>query len=80
MLEMPDQATPAATLGIRHQLAMADALIYATARHQSATLWTQDADFKDLPHVRYFSENSILMPVASLLLPPIAGRRCVAKA
>ncbi len=50
----PEIATLAATLGIRHQLAMADALIYATARHQNASLWTQDADFKDLPHVRYF--------------------------
>ena len=30
------------------------ALIYATTRHQNSTLWTQDADFKDLPHVRYF--------------------------
>lgn len=47
-------ATLAATLDARHKLAMADALIYATARHQSATLWTQDGDFKDLPHVKYF--------------------------
>lgn len=44
----------AATLGPRHKLAMADALIYATARFHNATLWTQDDDFKGLPHVRYF--------------------------
>lgn len=47
-------ATLAATLAARHPLAMADALIYATARIQNATLWTQDADFKGLPHVKYF--------------------------
>ncbi len=38
----------------RHPLPLADSLIYATARHHDATLWTQDEHFKDLPHVRYF--------------------------
>ena len=38
------------TLGIRHQLSMAHALIYATARHQ-------DADLKDLPHVHHFPKS-----------------------
>jgi predicted nucleic acid-binding protein len=38
----------------RHPLPMADSLIYATARHHQATLWTQDEHFKDLPDVRYF--------------------------
>ena len=47
-------ATLAATLSVRHNLAMADALIYATARHQNAMLWTQDDDFKGLPHVKHF--------------------------
>lgn len=50
-------ATLAATLGARHRLAMADALIYATAQHQNATLWTQDADFKGLPKVKYFPKT-----------------------
>lgn len=50
-------ATLAATLGTRHKLAMADALIYATARNQNATLWTQGADFKGLPHVKYLPKN-----------------------
>jgi toxin FitB len=36
------------------KLAMADAIIYATALHHDATLWTQDAHFEDLPSVRYF--------------------------
>lgn len=44
----------AASLGPKHKLAMADALIYATAITHNATLWTQDADFEDLPRVRYY--------------------------
>jgi predicted nucleic acid-binding protein len=47
-------ATLAAILGPRHKLAMADSLIYATAIVNKATLWTQDDDFKGLPHVKYF--------------------------
>ena len=41
-------------VAIEHKLAMADSIIYATARAFGATLWTQDADFKGLPDVRYF--------------------------
>jgi predicted nucleic acid-binding protein len=43
----------AADLSMAHQLPMADSIILATARAHSATLWTQDAHFKDLPDVRY---------------------------
>ena len=50
----PEIATLAAKLGVRHKLAMADALIYATALNYHAPLWTQNADFKGLPNVRYF--------------------------
>lgn len=46
----------AATLAPRHKLAMADAIIYATANIQHATLWTQDSDFEGLPHVKYFQK------------------------
>lgn len=53
----PEIATLAPALGLRHQLAMADALIYATAQTQNATLWTQDADFKGLPQVKYFQKT-----------------------
>jgi predicted nucleic acid-binding protein len=49
-----DLALYAANLSAVHQLAMADALIYATARSHKATLWTQDIDFEGLPNVRYF--------------------------
>lgn len=48
-----DIALIAADLSMAHQLPMADSIILATARAHSATLWTQDAHFKDLPDVRY---------------------------
>jgi predicted nucleic acid-binding protein len=32
---------------------MADSVVLATARAYGAVLWTQDADFKHLPDVRY---------------------------
>lgn len=44
----------AATIAPNYKLAMADSLIYATALTHKATLWTQDDDFKGLPHVKYF--------------------------
>lgn len=43
----------AADLSLRHGLAMADAIVYATARDQEAQLVTGDADLKDLPGVVY---------------------------
>lgn len=45
----------AADLSLAHGLAMADAIIYATARHQNARLITSDTDLKDLPGVMYVS-------------------------
>ncbi len=38
-------------------LPLADSLIYATAQLHHAVLWTQDANFKDLPGVKYFSKS-----------------------
>ena len=38
----------------RFQLPLADSLIYATAQHYQATLWTQDEHFEHLAGVRYF--------------------------
>jgi predicted nucleic acid-binding protein len=43
----------AADLTLRHGLAMADAIVYATARDQDAQVVTGDADLKDLPGVIY---------------------------
>lgn len=36
---------------------MADSIILATARAYSATLWTQDADFKGIPGVKYIPKR-----------------------
>ena len=47
-------AVDAASFGVEHKLPLADGMIYATARHYQATLWTQDSDFKDLVQVKYF--------------------------
>lgn len=46
-------ALEAAELGLQYGLAMADAIVYSTARCLLATLVTSDADFRDLPHVEY---------------------------
>lgn len=37
--------------------AMADSIIYATAKKYNATLWTQDADFKDFENVKYIEKK-----------------------
>ena len=49
----PALASHAAALSLQYKIAMADGLIYATALSHNATLWTQDADFQHLPHVKY---------------------------
>ena len=51
-------AYSAARVGAEHKLAMADSIIYATTLAHGATLWTQDAHFKDLPGVRYFPKSA----------------------
>ena len=38
----------------RFQLPLADSIIYATAQHFQATLWTQDEHFEQLAGVRFF--------------------------
>jgi len=43
----------AADLSLRHGLAMADAIVYATAQDQEAKVVTGDSDLKDLPGVVY---------------------------
>ena len=49
-------AVQAAETSLSQGLAMADAIIYATAVTHNATLVTADADFKDLPNVLYFKK------------------------
>lgn len=44
----------AAVFGLKYKLPLADSIIYATSNKFSAVVWTQDADFKALPNVKYF--------------------------
>ena len=46
-------AMEAAKLGLENSLSLADSIIYASAKVHNAFIWTQDADFKKLPGVRY---------------------------
>lgn len=47
------RAIAASEAAKKHKLAMADAVMYSIAREFKATFWTQDADCKGLPGVRY---------------------------
>lgn len=51
------EAIEAARLSVQCKLAMADSIILATARAYQATLWTQDAHFKDIEGVRYIEKK-----------------------
>jgi predicted nucleic acid-binding protein len=50
-------AIDAAQISLDLKLAMADSIILATARTQAATLWTQDAHFKDIKGVQYIEKE-----------------------
>lgn len=50
-------ALRAATLGLSHQLPLADSIIYATAQMADAIVWTQDADFEGLAGVKYWPKQ-----------------------
>jgi predicted nucleic acid-binding protein len=53
----PPLALSAARLSAEMKLPMAESLILVTAREYSATLWTQDEDFKNLDGVRYIDKK-----------------------
>jgi len=50
-------AIDAAQISLELKLAMADSIILATARTHSASLWTQDAHFKDIKGVKYIEKK-----------------------
>ena len=50
-------AIAASRLSLEHGLPMADSIIMTTARAYDAILWTQDADFKNMPGVKYFPKK-----------------------
>jgi toxin FitB len=51
-------AIDAAYISAKSQIAMADSIILATTRAYSATLWTQDADFRGIEGVQYIEKIS----------------------
>jgi predicted nucleic acid-binding protein len=55
----------AAKLGVELRLPLADSVVLATARLGDATLWTQDADFANIPGVKFRPKTA----------PNIEGRR-----
>jgi predicted nucleic acid-binding protein len=57
-------AVSAARLGLTHKLPLADAIVLATARASSATLWTQDKDFEGLARVRYQGKKVAARPAS----------------
>ena len=50
-------ALNAAKLSVELKLPMADSVMLATARAHNATLWTQDADFRDVEGVQYVEKR-----------------------
>lgn len=50
-----DVALLAADICLEHRLALADAIVYATARAHEATLVTSDSHFADMPGVEYLT-------------------------
>jgi len=50
-------AIEAARLSVQLKLSMADSIILATAQAYEATLWTQDAHFKDIEGVRFIEKT-----------------------
>lgn len=59
VLDLTDQrAVAAAKISRQHNLAMAGAAMYSIALEHGATFWTQDADYKGLPGIRFFARTS----------------------
>lgn len=50
-------ALAAARVSVDLGIPMADSIILATARASDATLWSQDADFANVPGVRYIAKR-----------------------
>ncbi|HVV68028.1 MAG TPA: type II toxin-antitoxin system VapC family toxin [Gammaproteobacteria bacterium] len=47
----------AAKLGVQYKIPLADSIIVATGMACEATIWSQDADFKGLPEVKYINKK-----------------------
>jgi toxin FitB len=51
------RAIAASEASQKHNLAMADAVMYSIAREFGATFWTQDADYQGLPGVQFHAKS-----------------------
>ena len=51
-------ALSAAQISYSEKLPLADSIILATARAEHAIIWTQDADFEALEHVKYRAKKA----------------------
>ena len=51
-----DLALRAAAISMHTKLPMADSIIFAIGEKFEAVIWTQDADFKGLPRVKFFAK------------------------
>jgi predicted nucleic acid-binding protein len=50
-------ALSAAKIGVELKMPLADSIILATARVHNATVWTEDAHFKDIEGIRYVGKT-----------------------
>jgi predicted nucleic acid-binding protein len=50
-------AMNASKLSLHQHLPMADSIILATSKAYNCVIWTQDADFENLPGVHFFPKN-----------------------
>ena len=53
-----ERAIAASRIAIKHQLAMADAMMYAIALEFDALFWTQDIDYKGLANIEFNVKNT----------------------
>lgn len=53
-------ALGAAKLGVQYKIPLADSIILATGIAYEATVWSQDADFEGLPHVKYINKKTVM--------------------
>lgn len=57
VIDLTDKRAVATSISAtQHNLAMADAAMYAIAQEFNATFWTQDADYEGLDGVQYFAK------------------------
>ncbi len=51
-------ALSAAKISVELKIPMADSIVLAVAKAHGAIIWTQDADFENLPNVKFFPKKT----------------------